>query len=169
MRLVLSVICVSVMTTAGVFTKMRMKKRVNTLTQLQLFIRLMRPRSEYLHEPFSKTVYDLSENAQLKGLVFLKECSALCKNGTDFPRAWESAVERSVRTSVLKKEDGAMLISFGEAVSSAGAFDITGVLTVYEKNFGQLLLEAREKLDGDGKICVSVFLFVGLLLGIIII
>lgn len=164
-RFVLAVMIFSLMVTIGKIRCTRMKKRVRTLREIELFLKLMKPRTEYLHEEITKTVSVLSENNRLSELEFLKECVSFCEKGTDFPLAWT----KSVAHVPLKKSETELLSSFGKAVSSANSSDISGIMSFYETSFEAYAKEAVNTFRGDSRTCMSVFSAIGILFGIIIV
>ena len=165
MRFIPALLCVISMILAGRVKCRQMTKRVRILREIELFLKFMRPRTEYLHEPVSKTVSVLSNHSQLSELSFLSECSRLCESGMDFPKAWANAV----MSVPLKKCDEELLLSLGEAVVSANFSDILGVISLYETAFRRSAETALDTLENNRKMCMSVFSSIGILLGIIII
>lgn len=168
MRVFLAVMCALIMILAGRIKCRGMTRRAQMLRKVELFLKLMRPRTEYLHEPLSKTVSILSDHSGLSELTFLKECARACEEGTVFPKAWNDAV-RGVARTTLGKDDAELLLSLGEAVSSANAADISSVLSMYEASFQRSAETAEKTAEADGKTYMSIFSAAGVLLGIIII
>lgn len=150
---------------AGKLQCRRMTKRVQTLRGIELFLKLLRPRAEYLHEEIPKTVSVLSENIQLSELEFLKVCASFCKEGEDFPLAWT----KSISDIPLKRNEIELLLSFGKAVSLANSSDISGIISLYETSFEACAKEAVKVLKSDSRTCMCIFSAIGILFGIIIV
>ncbi len=152
------------MFSAGYIKSGSMKKRAKRMREIQLFMKLLKPRTQYLHEPLYRTVEVLSRCEALSELRFLKECAERCESGTDFPKAWSEAV----RNTELKKQDAELLRSFGEALSSANTTEISGVMELYEIQIERRVKETEEETRSDSKMYMSLFSAIGILLGIII-
>ena len=160
--------CAFLMICTGNAVRRNMKKRARFLHKLCLFMTLFKPRVQYLHEPIYKTVKVLSKNSQLSELLFLCQCTTDYEGGTPFPKAWETAV-KDIPSYELKAEDARLLCSFGESVSSADSHDISAVISLYEAFLCERSQSEQKEAERDGKMCMSIFSAIGILLAIIII
>ena len=130
MRAFLALTVTASMFLLGYIKREKMKKHERLMREIQLFIKLMKPRTQYLHEPFYKTVEVLSECESLSELIFLKTCTEKRERGEDFPKAWSE----SLQSFGLGKQDRELLLSFGNAVFSANSTDIIILISAKGQN-----------------------------------
>ena len=80
----------------------------------------------FIHIPCEKLIKELSENAELRELKFLKVCLEKMRSGSEFPEAWSGSLSEKGCVRFLKDGDRAVLISFGEMF---GTTDVAGQLS----------------------------------------
>ena len=119
--------------------------RVRMLEKAQLMLSAAENNVNYLRATSSELVSSLAENPELKELPFLGVCRVRMQNGEDFRSAWLSSVNGNTR--YLKREDKALLISFGSFFGTTDADGQTASCRMHIKLVGDKLSEARELRD----------------------
>ncbi len=119
-----------------------MRTGVEVLESIELMVTLIRARIEYTLEPVSDLAENLSKNNELKNLTFLRECAALCRNGTDFPLAWSKSVSHFNRFAV-SRQTAEYLVGFGKAL---GSTDISGQLSCCDMYLALFSASRKEQI-----------------------
>ncbi len=106
---------------------------------------------EYNIPPTEVLLETLNNRQELVGLKFIGGCTDLCKNGTDFPTAWKTAVAGDGRACGFTRTDTENLISVGMLLGSLDAKGQVNGLRLYYEIFGTALSQARDTYKKYGK------------------
>lgn len=146
----------------GQYTAYRLIRRVIILEKIQLMLSSIENEISFRSSPSYILIKSLGENPQLSELGFIGECLRRTGGGEDFHSAWKSSVSMKENVRYLKKEDTALLISFGELF---GTTDTEGQISncrLHSELVRDKLREARDIRDRYA----SLFMGMGIVCGV---
>lgn len=145
----------------------RLKKRVQLLNTILLFISQLEIYIEFLSLSLPQIVKEASKNVLYQDLDFIITCDSYLNGSLDFPQAWLMSVSES-KLPFNKQEKEKLIQLF----SVLGTSDIDGqkqMLSLYKGYFQQYCDEAAENQKKYGNLSVVCGVFMGCLLFVLLI
>ncbi len=128
----------------GIFFSKQIEMRIQKLEKIYLLLSEISSRIEYTSECIGNILSSLSREKGYDILPFVKECSFALAKGESFDLSWQKALNDYHNTRALKKEDIAILLSFG---SGFGKSDVSGQISnceIHKKMTESKLKSAKE-------------------------
>ncbi|MEG1436053.1 MAG: stage III sporulation protein AB [Oscillospiraceae bacterium] len=155
-------------TATGRYLSQRLYQRTKLLEQSISMIYTIKTNMEYCNTPVAEMLEKLSSTNGVEKLGFIKNCRERCKEGVEFPVAWDKSIKNSTYINSLQKGDIELLLEFGK---SLGTTDLNGQLNIcnfYTNQLSQKQNEARERFKSYGKVYSSMGLLLGTAIAIIL-
>ena len=128
-------LCFSLM---GFSVSYRLENRISKLEKIGVFLSDIKSRIQFTADCAADVFSSLNSTGNYTILPFVRDCATKLQNGESFDLSWQYAVSQKNNILGLKKEDVAILLSFGAAF---GVTDTAGQISnceVHEK-----LIEAK--------------------------
>lgn len=125
---------------AGYLYSRRLELRVKKIEKILLFLSVVKTEIRFTSDSAAAVLSSAAE--ECGGLPFINDCVEKLMHGADFITAWNSAVDKKENIFPLKKEDTALLYSFG---SGFGLTDVQGQIRnceMHEELFREKLKSA---------------------------
>lgn len=129
------------MSLTGIFSARRLKIRSLTVDCVLLFISLLQNDVSYTLTPLCCAVENAADCPALYLLDFLPGCTALVRQGMDFPAAWSRAVEQS--RTLLNKQERNQLVQMGYSLSRSDSSGQKRIFDFYREAFTLITQKAR--------------------------
>lgn len=136
---------------AGYLYSLRLETRVRKIEKILLFLSQIKTNLEFTAENAESIFSILSKRQELTSLPFVGDCFMNMKNGDSFSSAWNNSINCTENVRCLKKDDVALLRSFG---ASFGITDLSGQMRnceMHEKLFHERLTLAEEERKAFSK------------------
>ena len=146
---------------AGYLYSKSLETRVKKLEKILLLLSQIKTAIEFTADSVETIFSSLSESEDFAALPFVSDCLERMKRGADFFSGWNEALNEKENIFPLKKEDTALLASFG---SSLGATDSAGQMRnceMHERLFEERLRGAIADKDNLSKPARTVGLLTG--------
>ena len=104
-------------------------------------LREMKMQLEYLNMPLCDMILQMKSREYFFSLGFLNECCNLIEIGTDFPKAWESAVINS--SHYYKREETEKLLHLGTNLGRSNLSNQIDILNIHIGYFETFLKNAK--------------------------
>lgn len=127
--------CFSMM---GCFVSSQLELRISRLEKICVFLSDVKSRIQFTADCAADIFCSLNNTANYDLLPFVGDCTKGLQNGESFDFCWKSSLMKKKNISGLKKEDIAILFSFG---ASFGTTDVAGQLSNCEIH--KKLVEAK--------------------------
>lgn len=145
MKAVAAVIIAFALASGGYLYSKKLDSRVQKFEKILIMLSQIKTSIQFTADNVEGIFSSISTSCDLSILPFVDACIAEMAEGADFYTAWSETLSKRENTVNLKKEDVALLLSFG---SSLGATDSAGQMQnceLHEKLFKERLSAAREE------------------------
>lgn len=140
----------------------KLKMRITKLEKIYVLFSDIKSRVEFTADCAADIFSSLSASYSYDVLPFVSDCACRLLQGESFDSAWESAVSEKENVSNLKKEDVAILFSFG---GGFGTTDTTGQLSnceIHKKLIEEKLAEAYKDFNLHSRPAKGIGLLAGI-------
>ena len=166
MRAAAAVLLFAASLAAGNLARGSLRRSVQILEQLCLFLRLLRFRVR-MHRPLGDVIAQAAADPDLSALTFLPACIERCGAGEPLPQAWRQAVKPFTRRHRTIGQQ-MPLASYIPALVCADGRQVDALLELYEAQARDALQDARARSERLGSLYLQIGGTVGVLLGIMI-
>lgn len=104
-------------------------------------------------------VKQLADEKSSNRLKFLRSCTELLDSDVDFPVAWRSGLEKSLK--FVKSEQREMLCELGTVLCTCDKEGVFELLNLYEERFKEFSSQARAERKKYSRLCLLSGVFVG--------
>lgn len=148
----------------GMMISARLKKRMDMLEAVGLFISSVSLEIEFVSLPVYEILRKISAFESCKSLDFVTLCLEKMEKEEDFRNSWAYGVENSLLP--LKAEERRKLKSLGTVIGTSDAEGQRAMLSLYASYFSSFSKKARQEYEKYGKtsITLSALAGVGLLI-----
>lgn len=144
----------------GINKASRFNARVSLIEKTKLFIEGIKIEIEYTCSSLPLIIEKFSSQDNFDCLDFLKLCQKKLHEGVDFPCAWKNSVLQS--SSLYLKDEKDKLINLGQVLGTSDLNGQLSLLSMYSNYFDEFLTEAKKQKDKYSNMSVSLGVFVGL-------
>lgn len=137
----------------GMTVSLRLKKRVEILEAVEIFISAVSLEIEFISLPVYEILKKISAFESCRELDFINSCTEKMKNGEDFRSSWVQSVELSELP--LKGEEKEKLKSLGSLIGTSDVKGQSAMLSLYSSYFSVFGDKARREYEKYGKTSVT--------------
>lgn len=142
----------------GFYLKFRIQKREKSLEQCILLLENINTKISFTNADMSRIITDFSRDSDL---VFLRRFEGL-EDISNIKERWSRALKEGGFSDCLKKDDGDILLSFGNILGITDAAGQKNNCVIHIKLLENSLNEARDENIKKGKLVSSLCLLTGL-------
>lgn len=144
----------------GLSFALRLDSRVSLLEKTVLFIEGIKIEMQYTHSSLPLIIQKFACQETFEQIQFIKACGEKIKNKEDFPTAWETSVKENI--CIYKNEEIDKLLSLGLILGTSNLDGQLSMLSMYSNYFSIFLNESKNQKDKYANIAVSLGVFIGL-------
>ncbi len=147
---------------AGRLVSGRLEMRIAKLEKIYVLFSDIKSRVEFTADCATDIFSSLSESHGYDALPFVSDCAGRLLQGESFDSAWETAISTKGNVSGLKKEDVALLFSFG---GGFGTTDTTGQISnceIHKRLIEEKIAAAYKDFDMHSRPAKGIGLLAGL-------
>lgn len=147
------------LTALGAILSGKLAEREAMLEVLTVFLCRIRLEVAHSERSLPEIIKQLSEEKGLSGLKFLKPCTELLNSNVDFPVAWRSCIERTLKSIETAQRE--MLCELGCVLCTCDKEGVFELLSLYEERFGEFFARAKAERKKYSRLCLLSGVFVG--------
>lgn len=144
---------------SGIVISSRLKKRVEILEAIEIFISSVGLEIEFISLPVYEILCKTVRLEGCKGLDFIAVCLEKMKKGDDFRASWIFGVDKSLLP--LKAEEREKLKSLGSLIGTSDAEGQRAMLSLYKSYFSAFSNKARQDYEKYGKTSITLSALLG--------
>ncbi|MBQ7861254.1 MAG: stage III sporulation protein AB [Clostridia bacterium] len=144
----------------GMMISSRLKKRVEILEAVEIFISSVSLEIEFVSLPVYEILRKTACFEGCKELDFIGHCLSKMEGGEDFKSSWAAGVELSALP--FKREEKEKLKSLGALIGTSDAEGQRAMLSLYGSYFSFFSDNARKECEKYGRTGISLSVLLGL-------
>lgn len=166
-KLIGSLLIMAASSFLGVYFSKECARRPRELRELQRLLQMFENEISFLSSTVTEAFIKLSGYYESNIRLFFSQAAEILmhKNGINASEAWEMAVKENIKKTALKKEDEAIVLSFGKML---GASDLEGQISNIRLTLTQLKMQ-EEKAEEEKEKNKTMYMNLGVLGGLAIV